>query len=81
MMRTQRQKQREMKSFILHRNALATEKSVANPVLAPVLGCSQQALLRFRAVSKNVYNCYFIYKWIELLKVKWSALVVFFKLN
>ena len=29
MMRTQRQKQREMKSFILHRNALATEKSVA----------------------------------------------------
>jgi hypothetical protein len=53
MMRTQRQKQREMKSFIRHRNALATEKSVANPVLAPVLGCSQQALLRFRAVSQN----------------------------
>jgi hypothetical protein len=42
-----------MKSFILHRNALATEKSVANPVLAPVLGRPHQFLLRFRAVSKN----------------------------
>ena len=42
-----------MKNFILHRNALATEKSVANTVLAPVLGCSQHALLRFRAVSQN----------------------------
>ncbi len=42
-----------MKSFIVHRNAFATEKSVAKPLLAPVLGCSQQALLRFRAVSQN----------------------------
>jgi hypothetical protein len=54
MMRTQRQKQREMKHFILHRSALATEKSVATPVFAPVLGCPQQTLLRFRAVSQNI---------------------------
>jgi hypothetical protein len=52
MMRTQRQKQREMKSFIRHRNALATEKSVATSVFAPVLDRPYQALLRFRADHK-----------------------------
>ena len=38
---------------MLHRSALATENSVATPVFAPVLGCPQQTLLRFRAVSQN----------------------------
>ena len=42
-----------MKNFILHRSALATENSVSTPVFAPVLGCPQQTLLRFRAVSQN----------------------------
>jgi hypothetical protein len=50
-MRTQRQKQREMKSFILNYNTVATENPVGNPVFASVLVCSQQVLLRFRAVS------------------------------
>lgn len=53
MMRTQRQKQREMRSFMLQRSALATVNSVATSVFAPVLGCPQQTLLRFRAVSQN----------------------------